>query len=161
MNNKDEFINIDCYHYFRKDEIIGFKSIGGDNGDYDEMCKGDYDSYIEFYFKNGTSRLVSFGDDKYCNQWRDAYIIYLEEVFVSSTKKQYERLNQILMDRNPEDYKNTEEKITQKDMPIFEGTWDELNSFVEKEYDPNKISEMEANEGRTIKEYEKERGNNV
>ena len=54
-----------------------------------------------------------------------------------------------------------QEEITQKDMPIFEGTWDELNSFVEKEYDPNKISEMEANEGRAIKEYEKERGNNV
>ena len=119
MNNKDEFIRIDCYHYFRKDEIIGFKSIGGDDGEPDEICKGEYDTYIEFYFKNGTSKLVSFGDDKYCNQWRDAYMVYLEEVFAGSIKKQYERLNQILMDRNPEEYKNTKEEITQRDIDGF------------------------------------------
>jgi len=105
------------------------------------MCKGEYDTYIEVYFKNGTSKLVSFGDDKYCNQWRDAYMIYLEEVFAGSIKKQYERLNQILIDRNPEEYKNTEEEITQRDIDGFNA-------------DP--VEFEEAFENNTI-----ERGNNV
>ena len=141
MNNKDEFIIIDSNHYFRKDEIIGFKSIGGDYGEYDEMCKSDYDTYIEIYFKNGTSKLVSFGDDKYCNHWRDAYIVYLEEIFTPNHKKQYERLNEILAMKYPEHYADKKEEITQRDIDGFNA-------------DP--VEFQEAFENNTI-----ERGNNA
>jgi len=62
-------------------------------------------------------------------------------VFAGSIKKQYERLNQILIDRNPEEYKNTEEEITQRDIDGFNA-------------DP--VEFEEAFENNTI-----ERGNNV
>lgn len=147
MNNKDEFIRIDCYHYFRKDDIIGFKSIGGDDGEPDEICKGDDDSYIEFYFKNGTSQLVSFGFNcKEGNKWRNAYITYLKEVFSPNQQEQTDRLNEIIEEQNPEDYRNVdfriaEEEITQRDIDGFNA-------------DP--VEFEEAFENNTI-----ERGNNV
>tara|TARA_R100001594_G_scaffold8977_3_gene22379 strand:+ start:3023 stop:3400 length:378 start_codon:yes stop_codon:yes gene_type:complete len=115
MNNKNQFIRIDGFHCFKIDEIIGFKSIGGDNGEHDKICNGDYDSYIKFYFKNGTNILVSFGDDEGCNKWRDAYITYLEEIFSPYHQKDTDRLNQIIREQNPEDYKYLEEDYTKED----------------------------------------------
>ena len=101
-----EFIRIDCYHYFRKDEIIGFVSIGGDDGEQcSEICKGENDSYIRFYFKNGTNILVSFGNDDDCCQHRNAYMTYLDEIFVGNDSKQVDRINEILREQNPDEYK--------------------------------------------------------
>ena len=106
----DEFIRIDCYHYFKKDEIIGFKSIGGDDGECHKICKNDYDAYIEFYFKNGTSQLVSFGCDKQGYKWRNAHIVYLEEILSYNPQERIDRLNEIIEDLYPEDYKWKEER---------------------------------------------------
>ena len=103
---KDEFITIDMYHTFRVNEIIGFISIGGDNGDLsNKICTGEYHSCIQFYFKNGTNIIVDFGDDKDCNDWRDAYMIYLKEIFTPSRQIIIDRVNEIIVEQNPTDYK--------------------------------------------------------
>jgi len=101
---KDEFITIDMYHTFRVNEIIGFRSIGGDNGDVDKTYK-EGEIYIQFYFKNGTNIIVDFGNDSSCNKWRDAYIIYLQEIFTPSRQIIIDRVNEIIEEENPEDYK--------------------------------------------------------
>ena len=103
---KDKFITIDAYHTFRVDEIIGFVSIGGDNGDISsKISTSKHHSCIQFYFKNGTNIIVDFGDDKYCNNWRDAYMIYLKEIFTPLEQTMIDRVNEIMVEQNPTDYK--------------------------------------------------------
>ena len=103
---KDKFITIDAYHTFRVDEIIGFVSIGGDNGDIsNKISTSKHHSCIQFYFKNGTNIIVDFGNDSSCNKWRDAYIIYLQEIFTPSRQIVIDRVNEIIEEENPEDYK--------------------------------------------------------
>tara|TARA_R100001594_G_C3997364_1_gene253847 strand:- start:540 stop:857 length:318 start_codon:yes stop_codon:yes gene_type:complete len=102
-----DFIDIDLHHCFRKDEIICFRAVGGDGGDYDkEIVVGDYDCYIQFFFKNGTNIVVDFGDDDSCCDYRNAYYTYLSEVFAGDTSKKSERINEILREQNPDEYKH-------------------------------------------------------
>lgn len=83
MNN--EFIQIDLCHYFKKDEIIGFIPINGEDGDFGDFHKNVTKEYSNYYFlqiflKNGTNVMINFGDDDDCECFRDAYVLYLKDI---------------------------------------------------------------------------------
>tara|TARA_R100000808_G_scaffold3867_1_gene13196 strand:- start:955 stop:1278 length:324 start_codon:yes stop_codon:yes gene_type:complete len=98
---KDEFIQIDLCHYFKKDEIIGFMPINGEDGDFRDFHENKTKDYSDYYFlqiflKNGTDVMINFGDDDDCECVRDAWTLYLKDIL--NVQDRYRVFNKYLDD---------------------------------------------------------------